>query len=346
MSNHKKIPTVGLVGLGNQGKKHLDSILDLQDRKLVRLIGLCDTSGKKQFSSMNVPFYLHYRDLYLKAKPEIIVIATPNYLHKQMSLDALSMDIDIIKEKPLAVNYWDAYEVLKAAQKADKLIATTQQRFFSPLFLKAKTLIPSLGKIINFSYRFTLNDTTKSWRWDLEKAGGGSWLNMGWHAISVIQWLIGDIDSIDLTWKVNGKREWDYKTDHSSFARVVVRNNTIGSIFLSCAYPKKEETLKIVFSDGILYLSRNTLKVFKRWGKQQNYHSSLDERFIYTAQLEELLKKIRNNNYDQIQDLKTMTTIQAGINSVYSKSSLIDVEGIHNQRNNTFYSTNTVYADF
>jgi len=106
----------------------------------------------------------------LKAKPEIIVIATPNYLHKQMSLDALSMGIDIIKEKPLAANYRDAYEVLKASQKADKLIATTQQRFFSPLFLKAKTLIPSLGKIINFSYRFTLNDTTKSWRWDLEKA--------------------------------------------------------------------------------------------------------------------------------------------------------------------------------
>lgn len=346
MSNHKKIPTVGLVGLGNQGKKHLDCILDLQGRKLVRLIGLCDTSIKQLPDSIETPFYLDYRDLYSKAKPDIVIIATPNYLHKQMTVDALNKDIHVIKEKPLATNYLDAYEMLKVSQKAGKLLLTTQQRFYSPLFLKAKNIIPSLGKIVSFSYRFTLNDTTRSWRWDLEKAGGGSWLNMGWHAVAIIQWLIGDIDSMGVTWKVNGKREWDYETDHSSFARVVVRDNAIGSIFLSCAYPKKEEVLKIVFSEGILYLSRDTLKVFKRREKQRNYHSYLDERSIYTAQLEELLKKIRNNNYDQIQDLKTMATIQAGINSVYSKSSLIGVEKICNQRNNTFYSTNTVYADF
>ncbi|MEX2012851.1 MAG: Gfo/Idh/MocA family oxidoreductase [Candidatus Levyibacteriota bacterium] len=346
MSNLKKVPTIGLVGLGNQGKKHLDCILGLQDKKLVKLVGLCDTSIEQLPDSIETPFYVDYRDLYSKTKPDIVVIATPNYLHKQMSVDALNKGMHVIKEKPLAINYLDAYEMLRVSQKTGKLLLTTQQRFYSPLFLKAKNIIPSLGQIVNFSYRFTLNDTTRSWRWDLEKAGGGSWLNMGWHAVAIIQWLIGDVDSIGLTWKVNGKRAWDYKTDHSSFARVVARDNAIGSIFLSCAYPKKEETLKIVFSKGILYLSRDTLKVFARRGKQQNYYSSLDERSIYTAQLEELLKKIRNNNYDQTQDLKTMATIQAGLNSAYSKSSLIDVKGMRNQRNNTFYLANTVYADF
>lgn len=346
MSNLKKIPTLGLIGLGNQGKKHLDSILNLQDKKLVKLVGLCDISIKKFSSSMKVPFYFDYKDLYSKAKPEIVVIATPNYLHKQMSLDALNKNMHIIKEKPLATNYLDAYEILKASQVTGRLIATTQQRFFSPLFLKAKAIIPSLGKIVSFSYRFTLNDTTKSWRWDLEKAGGGSWLNIGWHAVSVIQWLIGNIEAIELAWKVNGKREWDYKTDHSSFARAIVENNIIGSMFLSCAYPKKEETLKIVFSDGILYLSRAGLRVFRNKKRQKNCCSTLEEHYIYTAQLEGLLKKIQDNNYNQMRDLRTMATIQAGINSAYSNSSLINVGEIYNKRNNTFYSENTVYADF
>lgn len=345
MSNLKKIPTIGLIGLGNQGKKHLDSILTLQDKKLVKLVGLCDTSIKKLSSSIKVPFYFDYKDLYSKAKPEIIVIATPNYLHKQMSLDALNKNIHIIKEKPLATNHLDAYEILKASQVIGKLITTTQQRFFSPLFLKAKTMIPSLGEIISFSYRFTLNDTAKSWRWDLKKAGGGSWLNMGWHAVSVIQWLIGDIETIELTWKVNGRREWDYKTDHSSFAKVIIENSIVGSMFLSCAYPKKEEALKIIFSDGILYLSRDSLRVFKKGKRQKNYYSTLDEHYIYTHQLKGLLKKIQNNNYDQMRDLKTMATIQAGINSACSNSSLINVMDIYNKRNNTLYSENTIYAD-
>lgn len=345
MSNLKIIPTIGLIGLGNQGKKHLDAILDLQDKKLVKLVGLCDTSIKEFSGSIKVPFYFDYKELYSKAKPEIVLIATPNYLHKQMSLDALNKNIHIIKEKPLATNYLDAYKILKASQATGKLIATTQQRFFSPLFLKAKAIIPSLGRIVSFSYRFTLNDTTKSWRWDLEKAGGGSWLNMGWHAVSVIQWLIGNIETIELAWKVNGKREWDYKTDHSSFARATIQNSIIGSMFLSCAYPKKEETLKIVFSDGILYLSRASLRVLRKGKRQENYYSNLEEHYVYTDQLKGLLREIQNNNYDQMRDLRTMATIQAGINSAYSNSSLITVEKIYNKRNNSFYSGNTMYAE-
>lgn len=345
MSDLKTISTIGLIGLGNQGKKHLDSILNLQDKKLVKLVGLCDTSINEFSGSIKVPFYFDYKELYSKAKPEIVLIATPNYLHKQMSLDALNKNIHIIKEKPFAINYLEAYEILKASQVTGKLIATTQQRFFSPLFLKAKTIIPSLGRVVSFSYRFTLNDTVKSWRWDLEKAGGGSWLNMGWHAVSVIQWLIGNIETIELAWKVNGKREWDYKTDHSSFARVIVENSIVGSMFLSCAYPKKEEALKIVFSNGILYLSRDSLRILRKGKRQENYYFNLAEHYIYTDQLKGLLKEIQNNNYDQMKDLRTMATIQAGIDSAYFNSSLTNVEEIYNKRNNTFYSRNAMYAD-
>lgn len=353
MSSFKKIPTIGLVGLGNQGKKHLNSILDLQSKGLIKLVGLCDTSiNTIQFSRpTNAPFCLDYRDLYVKTKPEIVVIATPNYLHKQMSLDALSKNIHVIKEKPLATNYLDACEMILTSQEAGKFLITTQQRFFSPLFLKAKNIIPSLGKIVSFSYRFTLNDTRKSWRWDLEKAGGGSWLNMGWHAVSVIQWLIGDIDSIELTWKVNGKREWDYKTDHSSFARVIVENNIIGSMFLSCAYLKKEEILKIVFSDGVLYLSRDilsrdSLRIFKKSGEQKIYHYNLEENSVYTIQLRELLKRIRDNNYSAVSDLKTMAVVQAGMESAYSYSSMTKVKEIYDKDNNVFRSINTAYVNF
>lgn len=345
MSNLKKIPTIGLVGLGNQGLKHLQSILKLQDKRLVNLIGLCDSSKKKHTSSMKAPFYLDYRDLYVKARPEIVIIATPNYLHKQISVDALSKNIRIIKEKPLATNYLDACEILKASQETNIPIATTQQRFFSPLFLKAKTIIPSLGKIINFSYRFTLNDTAKSWRWDLEKAGGGSWLNMGWHAVSIIQWLIGNIENIELAWKVNGKRKWDYKTDHSAFTRVIIQSSVIGSMFLSCSYPKKEETLKIVFSSGILYLSRGSLKILRKGKRQENYCFDLSEDDIYTDQLKGLLKKIQNNDYNQMKDLKTMAVIQAGINSACSNSSLVNIEEIYSKKNNVFYPRNIIYAN-
>lgn len=344
MNNHKRIPTIGLIGLGNQGRKHLDSILSLQSRNLVKLVGLCDRFLKQASHFTNVSSYLDYKDLYFKEKPEIIIIATPNYLHKQMSLDALNKGIHVIKEKPLALNYYDACEILEASQSVNKLIITMQQRFFSPLFLKAKEIISTLGKIVNFSYRFTLNDTAKSWYWDIDKAGGGSWLNMGWHAISAVQWLFGDIKAVELSWKVNGKREWDYKTDHSSFAKVFLKRNVVGSIFVSCVYPKKEETLKVVFSDGILYLNRNYLTIFRKGEKEKSYYSNIDEHYIYTVQLEEMLSKIRVNTYDQLQDLKTMAVIQAGINSAHHSSLLTNVEKLYREENSVVY-LDTAYAD-
>ncbi len=62
MNNLKKIPTIGLIGLGNQGRKHLDSILNLQEKKLVKLVGLCDNSMIDFSNIIKTPFYFDYID--------------------------------------------------------------------------------------------------------------------------------------------------------------------------------------------------------------------------------------------------------------------------------------------
>lgn len=342
LTNNRKVPTIAVIGLGNQGEKHLDSILALEKEKLVKLVGLCDVSVKRYLGNKDIPFYSDYRNLYSKLKPDIVIIATPNFLHKKMVIEALNRKIHVIKEKPLAMNYLDAEKLIKTSTDVGKHVLTTQQRFYSPLFLRAKEIIPSLGKIINFSYRFTLNDTVKSWRWDLAKAGGGSWLNMGWHAISITEWLIGDIEAIQLDWKISNRRPWKYKTDHSSFAKIITGNAT-GSVFLSCAYPRKEESLKIVFPNYTLYLSRSGLKVFNKKSKkiQQNDFKSLNERDMYTLQLRKLFQVLQHNTFDAVADLRTMAIIQAGLNSVNNNSCLAYVEEVTKPRlshleNNTY----------
>lgn len=344
----KKVPTIGLIGLGNQGRKHLSSILHLENKKKLKLVGICDVSFEKCTLS-KIPFYTNYKDLYSKAKPDIIVIASPNFLHKKMALDALAKQINVIKEKPLAVNFSDASKIIESSQKFHKHVITMQQRFFSPAFLKAKNVIASNPeKIVSFSYRFTLNDTVKSWYWDYKKSGGGSWLNMGWHAISVIQWLIGDIKTVELDWKINGRREWDYDTDHSSFARVVTKDNIPGTVFLSCVYPKKEEVLKIVFSSRIIYLSRNSLKIItiNNTRKEQVYNFTAKEKDIYNLQLEEILKKINSKDHGSLtNDLKIMAIIQAGMDSIFLKSSDSPAEKNYGLQNDSALS-NKIYANF
>lgn len=326
---------IAIIGLGNQGKKHFDAIKTIEKKGKVQLVGICDINSKIS----GIPVYSDYKRLLAETKPDVVLISTPNYLHKQIVVDALKRKIDVIKEKPLAMSYVDAREMLQAAIEHNSQLITLQQRFYSPLFIKAKKTISSLGKIVSFSYRFTLNDNKNSWYWDLEKAGGGSWLNMGWHAVSVVQWLIGDTTRISLDWKINNKREWDYKTDHSSLAKVEVGKNIVGFLFLSCAFPKKEESLKVVCKKGIVYLSRNELKVYSFAKKRiiSEYKDYSEENEIYFAQLADTIKKINNKKDYLLRDLEKVKIIQAGINSAGNHSAPFQITKIDqssNYRNN------------
>lgn len=340
MNEGKKPLNIALIGVGNQGRKHFDAISALEKKGIVNLVGVCDVSKDICSSDFKRPLFINYKDLFDKTNPEVVIISTPNYLHKQIAFDALRRNIHVVKEKPLAIDYREAQELCKVAKENHRKIITLQQRFYSPNFVLAKNIISRLGKPKKFSYRFTLDDKVKSWRWDLKKAGGGSWLCMGWHAVSTVRWLIGEISLIALDWKVNGRRNWAYKTDHSSLAKVIAGEDIIGSLFLSCAYPRKEETLKIVFPTKSLYLSRGIIKIYDSKNKKllEKYENLPDEREIYLNQMEKVLEDIENGHYTETEDLKTMAVIEAGVKSL--KLGSLPVELKNGEKNYNSYSAN------
>ena len=50
---------------------------------------------------------------------EVVHICTPNYLHYQMSKDALLAGKHVVCEKPLAMNRQEAEELVELADKKD-----------------------------------------------------------------------------------------------------------------------------------------------------------------------------------------------------------------------------------
>jgi predicted dehydrogenase len=310
---------IGVIGLGNQGKKHLDALRNLERTNVAKLVAVCDTiKGLSRIPA--VKFYRNYKSLYANIRPDVVIIAVPNYLHKRMVLDALNLGIHVIKEKPIAMNYNEAKEIVLVSQMRKRTVMTMQQRYKMPIYLRAKREISLLGGAEKFSYRFTLNDTIQSWYWDINKSGGGSWLNMGWHAISVINWIVGEIETIQLDLRSRHKRAWKYDTDHSSLAKVLVKKNILGSVFLSCAYPKKEESMKVVCRNGTVYISRGKLRVVKKGGKSLTTVYNDSEEEIYKKQLKHLILTLKRDRYNIQRDVKIMAVIQAGIDSAGYKS--------------------------
>lgn len=311
MLNSNKPLKIGLIGAGNQGKKHLEALFKLEKENIVKIVAICDNNTRAAING--VPFFVDYKKLLSSVKLDIIIIATPNYLHKEITIEALNKNINIIKEKPLALTYQDGEEIVNLAKKNNLIIATLQQRKYNPLFLKVKEEIDKLCLPSSFSYTFTVDDNKNSWYWDIEAAGGGCWINMGWHAITSLQWLIGTIDHVNLKWEIGGKRPWSYKTDHSATADIIIKNKINGTVHVSCIEPKSEEII-INYENGKILLNRKIL-ILKINNIEKTYEINFSEEELYYLQLKSTIEKVINKTYEMNDDLQTLKIIINGTNN-------------------------------
>ncbi len=192
-----------VLGCGHIGKRHSEMILRNNDSELVALIDNKENI-KNNLSQFNVPFF-NSIDLFLKSgiAVDVINIATPNGLHAEQALKCLENDINVVIEKPIALNKKDAEMVLfKSLQKNKHVFAVMQNRY-SPPSIWIKELVKSgkLGNIYmvqlncywNRDDRYYIKDS-----WHGSKAlDGGTLFTQFSHFIDIMYWLFGDIENIN-----------------------------------------------------------------------------------------------------------------------------------------------------
>jgi predicted dehydrogenase len=179
-------------------------------------------------------------------------------------------------------------------------------------------LLPLLGKVKRFSYVFTVNDMQKSWYWERELAGGGSWLNMGWHAMPVLNWMFGTPKEVVVAWNIGGQRTWQYDTEHSALAKLRYRQGITGTVFVSCIYPK-EETLKVHGEQGQLSCRRDELTFTLPTGKVTAVTSASSED-AYINQYKDVFERLNTRAYPFQRDLDVLRPILNGYDNVFETS--------------------------
>lgn len=132
--------------------------------------------------------FTDYEVMLNEVKPDITVIATPNIFHHPMTMAALNAGSHVLCEKPLALNYADAKEMMDLAGEkgltvnvgshyrwSDAIRAAKQQAdagFYGDIYA-ARTIWHRRAGIPGFGSWFTRRSL----------AGGGSLLDIGIHAL-------------------------------------------------------------------------------------------------------------------------------------------------------------------
>jgi len=190
---------VGIIGCGNIFLMHAQSLANTPG---VRLCAVCDKREKRAAAASHrygCSSYRDYRQMLDKEELDAVHILTPHYLHAPMAIEAIRRGVNVLVEKPLAINPQDALRVVKAADKRHlKLGVVSQNRYNPGSQLVKKHLVQGrLGKVkaakLVVSYHKPDSFYKKSdWKGRLRLEGGGVLIDQAIHFIDVLRWLIND----------------------------------------------------------------------------------------------------------------------------------------------------------
>jgi len=184
----------GIAGLGRSGWNIHASLLS-QIPELFQIKAVCDHE-KKRCQEAEDKFgcrsYLTLEEMLADEEIELVVVATPSYLHPANTIQVLKSGRHAVCEKPMALSVKQADAMIAAARKARKKLAVFHNRRYAPDFLKVKEVIKSgkLGRILLI--RMAWHSFSRRWDWQtLRKFGGGTLNNTGPHALDQALQLFG-----------------------------------------------------------------------------------------------------------------------------------------------------------
>ena len=194
---------ISLLGTGLIGTFYTMS-LHAQRRKDVihNVCSIPEESVKEFAQKWNIPKYTtSIKEAIEDPETDIVIVALPNYLHKEAILLACKAKKHVLCTKPLALNASEAKEVLDAVEKAGVFHGYLEDLVYTPKTLKAIEMVKngSCGRILWTRSREAHSGPHSAWFWDKKQSGGGALVDMGCHCIEIGRSFIGkDIKPVEV----------------------------------------------------------------------------------------------------------------------------------------------------
>ena len=127
------------------------------------------------------------------SETDTVIIGLPNNRHEEAVIAAAEAGKAVLCTKPLGRNAEEAKRMLDAVEKAGVFNGYLEDLVYPPKTLKAIQSVKNgaLGKILWVRSRETHPGPHSDWFWDIEQAGGGASVDMGWHCVEIIRNFVG-----------------------------------------------------------------------------------------------------------------------------------------------------------
>ncbi len=227
---------VGVVGFGNSAKAfHLPFITTQSEYQLVAI-----SSSQLEAVATAYPqavCYASAETLIKEADVDLVIITAPNHVHFSLTKLALENGKHVVLEKPMANTSEEAEQLVRIAEKENRLFSIYQNRRWDGDFLTVKKLLNDnkLGKIKHFESHFDRFRPIVETRWREEAGlGNGIWFDLGPHLVDQTIQLFGLPEAVTariLTMRENAKTaDYAHVTLHYDNLEAVMHMTTLSAI--------------------------------------------------------------------------------------------------------------------
>lgn len=306
---------------GKQAREYIQNIKSIYDSQF-KFAGQDPNGRLIREDDFELGFFRDLNEALNSNSFNLAIVAVPHANHFEITKRLLASKIPIIKEKPFALNASEAKSLAALSDKGNAPIYTTAPRPWSELWRAIKRELQVLHPYL-FRYDMTLalSRMTSGWRAIREKSRGGALLDMGYHAVDLLHYLLGDIDSIQCVRGFAYSEMKDRNLEDSVAGLIECQQFMNGSFSLHRHHSNKMEELEVLCREGVLKASNSTLSFYDRngalqWKREYKNHLKKAELAMLRHFVE--LSLIRVPHYESCRRAFLVTKVLEG--AIYSNS--------------------------
>ena len=265
MSNKIKF---AIVGAGIISSFHAEAIARHDQAELIAICDIELDKAKKLGDDFSVKkTYADYEEMFKEEEIDVVSVCVPSGLHAEVTIAAAKAGINVLCEKPLDILPDKMTEMINICREKKVKLGVVYQRRTLEAAIKTRAAIQEgkLGKLVLGDaylkyYRSPEYYESAGWRGTWELDGGGALMNQGVHGVDLIQWMVGDVESV---FAYAAPLVRDIEVEDTAVITLKYKNGAFGVIqSTTSVYPGQETRFEIHGEHGSIIFGDSG---FKQW---------------------------------------------------------------------------------
>jgi len=248
---------VAIIGAGLQMRRRAQAIKESPDDQLVVVVGHGSESHAAVVEQFGCEWSTDWHQAVERKDVDAVLVCTPPHVHAEISIAALDNGKHVLCEKPLCRTMAEAKAMVKAADRAGRVLKCGFNHRHHPAVLEAHARFTrgDIGRIISARCRYGIcgrPSHEQEWRANPKFAAGGQFMEQGSHGIDLFRWFMGDLVEVSCMTSVGFFR--GQTLDDNGMAVFRSADGGLATLHSSLTQWKNLFSLELMGADGYLLI--------------------------------------------------------------------------------------------